>query len=183
LFYSLQLHRGHQVVKIKSDTHCDTCLEATNLVPSKSTRKPRGDKPANAMLGCAPVGTQSNDTNESALVGCQAPSGAKHMQILLINNNGGGFADYIDVREGTSITELFQQRIKGRPADFLIRVNRQPVAATRDVESLGPRARAGFIGIAVLRRRKSRCAPDGDFGTNAPNCRENLTKEISLGDA
>jgi sulfur carrier protein ThiS len=51
------------------------------------------------------------------------------MQILLINNDGGGFADYIDIKEGTSITELFQQRIKGRPADFLIRVNRQPVAS------------------------------------------------------
>ena len=50
------------------------------------------------------------------------------MQILLINNDGGGFADYIDIKKGTSITELFQQRIKGRPADFLIRVNRQPVA-------------------------------------------------------
>jgi len=51
------------------------------------------------------------------------------MQILLINNDGGGFADYIDIQEGTSITELFQQRIKGTPADFLIRVNRQPVAS------------------------------------------------------
>jgi len=52
------------------------------------------------------------------------------MRILFINNDGGGFADHIDVTEGTSVTQLFAQRLPNRKAeDYLIRVNRLPVAA------------------------------------------------------
>ena len=48
------------------------------------------------------------------------------MQVMYINNNGGGFADYIDVPEGTTVEQLFAQRIpSGKPEDYLIRVNRQ----------------------------------------------------------
>jgi hypothetical protein len=51
------------------------------------------------------------------------------MQILLINNDGGGFADHIDINEGTSVSSLFAEKIKGRKAsDYLIRVNRLPVS-------------------------------------------------------
>ena len=51
------------------------------------------------------------------------------MRILFINNDGGGFADYLEVAEGTTVEEFFGQQIRGRdPADYLIRVNRQPVA-------------------------------------------------------
>ena len=51
------------------------------------------------------------------------------MRLLYINNDGGGFADYIQVAEGTTVEELFAQRIpSGRAHDYLIRVNRQPVA-------------------------------------------------------
>ena len=43
---------------------------------------------------------------------------------------GGGFADHIEVPEGTSVATLFAERMSGRkPADYLIRVNRQPVSA------------------------------------------------------
>jgi sulfur carrier protein ThiS len=49
------------------------------------------------------------------------------MRILAINNLGGGYADYMDVKEGTTVPELFQQMVSsGKPDDFLIRVNRQP---------------------------------------------------------
>jgi len=49
------------------------------------------------------------------------------MRILYINNDGGGFADYIEVDPGTSISKLFAQQLPGRKAeDYLIRVNRQP---------------------------------------------------------
>jgi sulfur carrier protein ThiS len=49
---------------------------------------------------------------------------------LLINNDGAGFADYIEVAEGTTVEKLFAQRVPhGRPEDYLIRVNRQPVAS------------------------------------------------------
>jgi hypothetical protein len=51
------------------------------------------------------------------------------MRLFFINNDGGGFADTIEVPEGTSIAQLFEQRLPhGKPADYLIRVNRQPVA-------------------------------------------------------
>jgi len=50
------------------------------------------------------------------------------MQILYINNDGSGFADYIPVEPGTTVRALFAQQVKhGRPQDYLIRVNRQPV--------------------------------------------------------
>jgi len=51
------------------------------------------------------------------------------MKVLLINNDGGGFADYLEVAEGTTVQALFAQQMQGRPEDYLIRVNRQPVAA------------------------------------------------------
>jgi hypothetical protein len=49
------------------------------------------------------------------------------MRILVINNDGGGFADYVDVEPGLSVAELFRRQTPGgRPSDYLIRVNRQP---------------------------------------------------------
>jgi hypothetical protein len=52
------------------------------------------------------------------------------MQILLINNDGSGFADHIDIEEGTSANALFAEKMPGRKAgDYLIRVNRLPVSS------------------------------------------------------
>lgn len=52
------------------------------------------------------------------------------MKILLINNDGGGFADSVEVAEGTSVERLFADTAPGRnPADYLIRVNRRPATA------------------------------------------------------
>ena len=52
------------------------------------------------------------------------------MRILFINNNGGGFADHIEVEEGTTVQKLFVEKIpKEKPQDYLIRVNRQPASA------------------------------------------------------
>lgn len=54
------------------------------------------------------------------------------MRILLINNDGAGFADHIDVADGMTVATLFAERIPyGTPADFLIRVNRLPAAANQ----------------------------------------------------
>lgn len=51
------------------------------------------------------------------------------MRILFIDNDGGGYADYLDVAENTNIDKFFQARMSGVEAsDFLIRVNRQPVS-------------------------------------------------------
>lgn len=51
------------------------------------------------------------------------------MRVLFINNDGSGFADYHEVAEGTSVEKFFSEKLPNRSAsDFLIRVNRQPVA-------------------------------------------------------
>jgi len=51
------------------------------------------------------------------------------MRILYINNSGGGYADYIQVSEGKTVEQFFNEQMPGRKAeDFLIRVNRQPIA-------------------------------------------------------
>jgi sulfur carrier protein ThiS len=51
------------------------------------------------------------------------------MRILFINNDGGGFADYVEVAPGTTVEKFLCEKMAGRNAsDFLIRVNRQPVA-------------------------------------------------------
>ena len=50
-------------------------------------------------------------------------------KLLFINNDGGGFADYVDVPAGTTVDKFFSQQLPGRdPQDYLIRVNRQPAA-------------------------------------------------------
>ena len=50
------------------------------------------------------------------------------MKIMYINNSGGGFADYMNIEEGMSIAKLFKQKMPNEEAaDYLIRVNRQPV--------------------------------------------------------
>ena len=52
------------------------------------------------------------------------------MKLFFINNDGGGFADTIEVADATSINQLFELRLPhGKPADYLIRVNRHPVTA------------------------------------------------------
>jgi sulfur carrier protein ThiS len=50
------------------------------------------------------------------------------MKVLYLNSDGGGFADFIDVPEGQTVQELFAARAPyGKPQNYLIRVNRQPV--------------------------------------------------------
>ena len=50
------------------------------------------------------------------------------LTILFINNSGGGFADYLQVAEGTTVERFFAKQFPdGDPHDYLIRVNRQPV--------------------------------------------------------
>ncbi len=50
------------------------------------------------------------------------------MRILFINNHGGGFADYIEIDQNTTVEKLFSKKMPDcTSADYLIRVNRQPV--------------------------------------------------------
>jgi len=52
------------------------------------------------------------------------------MRVLVINNSGAGFADYLEIPQGTIVKQLFEQQVSSPdPEDYLIRVNRQPVPA------------------------------------------------------
>jgi hypothetical protein len=51
------------------------------------------------------------------------------VKILFVNNDGGGFADYIEIPHGTNVQELFDRQLRLAEAeDYLVRVNRQPAA-------------------------------------------------------
>lgn len=53
------------------------------------------------------------------------------MKIFVINNDGAGFADHVDIEPGTTVDQLFQRQVSDpKPGNYLIRVNRLP--ATRD---------------------------------------------------
>ena len=53
-------------------------------------------------------------------------------RILYLNNDGAGFADYVECSEGTTVEQFFAERIpNGKPQDYLIRVNRLPAAASQ----------------------------------------------------
>jgi sulfur carrier protein ThiS len=52
------------------------------------------------------------------------------MKVLFLNNEGAGFADHVEVEPATTVQAFIASKLPGRKAsDFLIRVNRQPVAA------------------------------------------------------
>jgi hypothetical protein len=50
------------------------------------------------------------------------------MRIFFINNEGGGFADHLEIEGGTTVEQLFERELgrHAKPDDYLIRVNRQP---------------------------------------------------------
>ena len=57
------------------------------------------------------------------------------MTVLFINNDGGGFADHIEIGDGATVGALFADRCPGRRAgDFLIRVNRLPATAEQPLQ-------------------------------------------------
>jgi sulfur carrier protein ThiS len=75
------------------------------------------------------------------------------MRVLVINNDGAGFADHVEVAEGTTVSQLFAKQLPGSDAsDYLIRVNRQPAAADEalregDRISLTPTKVSGAISV------------------------------------
>ena len=51
------------------------------------------------------------------------------MKILLINASGAGFASHVDINDGTTTEQLFNDRVgAGKESQYLVRVNRLPVA-------------------------------------------------------
>jgi hypothetical protein len=74
------------------------------------------------------------------------------MQVLFINNQGGGFADHIEVPEGTTVAQLFEQRMADSDAsDYLIRVDRLPAAAD---QVLHAGARISFTPVKIEGARR-----------------------------
>jgi hypothetical protein len=52
------------------------------------------------------------------------------MKTFYVNNDGGGFADHVEIEPNTTVGQFFAQKLPERkPADYLIRVNRMPAAA------------------------------------------------------
>ena len=52
------------------------------------------------------------------------------MKVLFINNDAGGFADYVDIAPGVTVQRFLREQLpNGATGDYLIRVNRQPVAS------------------------------------------------------
>jgi len=52
------------------------------------------------------------------------------MKIFYINNSGSGFANEIEIPAGTTLGQLFEQKMPGAdPADYLIRLNRHPATS------------------------------------------------------
>ena len=52
------------------------------------------------------------------------------MKVMFLNNDGAGFADFVEVAEGTSVQAFFNEQLPDRKTeDYLIRVNRQPTTA------------------------------------------------------
>ena len=68
------------------------------------------------------------------------------MRVMYINNDGGGFADFVEVAEGTTVQTFFDNGVGGNPGDYLIRVNRQPV--TRD-QALQEGDRVSFTPVKI----------------------------------
>jgi hypothetical protein len=58
------------------------------------------------------------------------------VKIFFINNEGGGFADHMEIEGGTTVEQLFERELgrHAKPDDFLIRVNRQPAARDQVLE-------------------------------------------------
>ena len=51
------------------------------------------------------------------------------MKVLYLNNDGGGFADYVEIEENTTVEKFFSQKLpESNTEDYLIRGNRQPVS-------------------------------------------------------
>ncbi len=76
------------------------------------------------------------------------------MKVLCINNDGAGFADYVEIGDGTTVREFFDDHIENPDTSaYLIRVNRQPVAQDQvlrdgDRISITPTKIEGVIEVA-----------------------------------
>ncbi|OAI47563.1 molybdopterin converting factor [Planctomycetaceae bacterium SCGC AG-212-F19] len=77
------------------------------------------------------------------------------MQAFYVNNDGGGFADHVEIEPDTTVSQFFAQRVPDRhPEDYLIRINRLPAAADQLLQE-GDRITITPVKIQGARRRAS----------------------------
>ena len=58
------------------------------------------------------------------------------MKCMYLNNDGGGFADFVEIPTGTTVQQFFAERVPyGKPQDYLIRINRQPATADQVLQA------------------------------------------------
>jgi len=52
-------------------------------------------------------------------------------EVMFLNNDGGGFAKILQLDEGTTVEQVFEQQMGAgtQASNYLVRVNRQPVSA------------------------------------------------------
>ncbi len=78
------------------------------------------------------------------------------MRIYFINHLGGGFADHLEVAGGMTVGQLFEEKVGGDPASYLIRVNRYRLRAIKfSMSRTGhrdshPHRRGGWITVRFL---------------------------------
>lgn len=53
------------------------------------------------------------------------------MRVLFVNNEGGGFADYVEVDARCTVQDFFEQEMDGSAEDYHIRVNREIALPTQ----------------------------------------------------
>ena len=51
------------------------------------------------------------------------------MKVTYLNNDGGGYANEVEVDEGTTVSDFFNRKIGGGANNYLIRVNRHTVSS------------------------------------------------------
>ena len=116
-----------------------------------SSRGPAGPQIGGGVTAIAATRTWTEHSFSPSI------SGDTALRLMYINNNGSGYADYIEVAEGTTVEALFAQRVPGgNPHDYLIRVNRQPATADQvlcegDRVSVTPVKIEGAAGVACSR--------------------------------
>lgn len=62
-------------------------------------------------------------------------SNTPRLKVFYINNQGSGFADNIEIDAGTTVQQLFRAQMgkDAAPGDYMIRVNREVVAASYEL--------------------------------------------------
>ena len=77
------------------------------------------------------------------------------MKIFFVNNQGGGYAETVEVSDGMSIESFFQRQLPGAdPEKYSVRVNRNPIEAEYtlcdgDRVTITPAKIAGAEGFAA----------------------------------